>query len=94
MKNNVGEIFGGAVGTAVSATGTALQTSEVLQIISLVITIIGGLITILMALLNWWKNAKKDGKIDKEEIQGGIQIIQDGLENLKDKPKEDKEEKK
>lgn len=88
------EVVGGMCGTALSAVGTGLQTSEVLQIISLVLTIIGSIITIVMAIMNWWKKAKADGKITKEEIQEGIDIIQDGIEDLKDKTKEDKEDKK
>lgn len=86
------EVVGGMCGTALSAVGTGLQTSEVLQIISLVLTIIGSLITIAMAIINWWKKAKADGKITSDEIQEGIEIIQDGLDDLKDKTKEDKEE--
>ena len=88
------EVVGGMCGTALSAVGTGLQTSEVLQIISLVLTIIGSLITIAMAIINWWKKAKADGKITSDEIQEGIEIIQDGLDDLKDKTKEDKEDKK
>ena len=89
------EVVGGMCGTALSAVGTGLQTSEMLQIISLVLTIIGSIITIVMAIMNWWKKAKADGKITKEEIQEGIDIIQDGIEDLKDKTqKEDKEDKK
>ena len=87
------EVVGGMCGTALSAVGTGLQTSEVLQIISLVLTIIGSLITIAMAIINWWKKAKADGKITSDEIQEGIEIIQDGLDDLKDKTqKDDKEE--
>ena len=88
------EVVGGICGTTLSAVGTSLQTSEVLQIISLVLTIIGSLITIAMAITNWWKKAKADGKITSEEIQEGVQIIQDGIKTLKDKTQEDKEEKK
>ena len=87
------EFLGGILGTALSATGTATQTNEVLQTISLIITILGGIITlIVIPLLTWYKNAKKDGKITSDEIQEGVKIVQDGLENLKDKNKEDKEE--
>ena len=87
------EVVGGMCGTALSAVGTGLQTSEVLQIISLVLTIIGSLITITMAIINWWKKAKADGKITSDEIQEGIEIIQNGVNDLKDKTqKEDKEE--
>lgn len=78
------ELIGGSIGTALSAVGTGLQTNEVLQTISLVITIIGGLITfIIVPLANWYKNAKKDGKIDKDELKDGINIIVEGSEKLK-----------
>lgn len=80
------ELIGGSIGTALSAVGTGLQTNEVLQTISLVITIIGGLITfIIVPLLNWYKHAKIDGKIDKDELKNGIGIIVEGSEKLKDK---------
>ena len=63
------ETIGGVVGTSVSAVGTGMQTNEVLQRISIILTIVGTIITIVMALVNWWKNAKKDGKITKDEIE-------------------------
>lgn len=92
MKN---ELIGGGIGTLLSATGTAIQPNEVLQTISLIITIIGGLITIVFAVITWYKNATKDGKIDKEEVKELIDIVQDGTENIKesldDKKKGDKE---
>lgn len=81
MKN---ELIGGSIGTALSAVGTGLQTNDVLQTISLIITIIGGLITfIIVPLLTWYKNAKKDGKIDADEAQEAIKIITDGSEKIK-----------
>ena len=95
MRNDIIGLIGTATGTSVSATGTAIQTNDVLQAISLVITIIGGLITIVFAVITWYKNAKKDGKIDKEEVNELIDIVQDGTENIKealdDKKKGDKE---
>lgn len=79
------ELIGGSIGTALSAVGTGLQTNEILQTISLVITIIGGLITfIIVPLLNWYKHAKIDGKIDKDELKDGIDIIVEGSEKIKD----------
>ena len=94
--NKFKEFFGGIFGTALSATGTALQTNEVLQTISLIITILGGLLTlIVIPLYNWYKNAKKDGKITKEEIDDGIETLQEGIEGMKnvidDKKKGDKD---
>ncbi len=95
MKNDVIGLIGTGIGTSVSATGTAIQPNEVLQTISLIITIVGGLITIVFALLTWYKNATKDGKIDKEEIKEAIDIVQKGGQDIKDalddKKKGDKE---
>ena len=91
MKN---ELIGGSIGTALSAVGTGLQTNDVLQTISLIITIIGGLITfIIVPLVTWYKNAKKDGKIDKDEIEDAIDIVVEGSEKIKGQV-EDKDEKK
>lgn len=82
MKN---ELLTGSVGTAISAFGTATQTNEVLQTISLVITIVGGIITfIVVPLINWYNKAKKDGKIDKEELKDGVNIIIDGSKDVKE----------
>lgn len=73
MKNNLGELIGGLVGTSTSAVGTALQTNDVLQTISLIITILGGIVSlIVIPILTWYKNAKKDGKITQEEIDEGL----------------------
>ena len=91
MKN---ELIGGSIGTALSAVGTGLQTNDVLQTISLIITIVGGLITfIIVPLLTWYKNAKKDGKIDADELKEGVKIVIDGSEKIKGQV-EDKDEKK
>lgn len=92
MKN---ELIGGSIGTALSAVGTGLQTNDVLQTISLIITIIGGLITfIIVPLLTWYKNAKKDGKIDAEELEEGVKIVIDGSEKIKGQVEDKKDEKK
>ena len=93
MKN-MGELTASAVGTGTSAVGTAIQPNQILQTISLVITIIGGIITIVSALYIWFKKAKEDGKITKDEIEEGVKIISDGVndikESLDDKKKGDK----
>lgn len=83
------ETKGGIFGTIISAIGTGIQTSEILKTISLILTIIGSIITIAMALSNWWKQAKKDGKITKDEVKDAVKIIKDGTENII--KKEDKE---
>ena len=83
MTNN--ELLIGTIGTTLSCVGTAMQTNEILQAISIIIAIIGGLITFIFTpLANWFKKAKKDGKIDTEELKDGINIIVDGSEKIKE----------
>ena len=81
------EVYGGIAGTITSIVGTSMQTNEVLQMVSLILTIIGTIITIAMALLNWYKQAKKDGKITKDEIKDAVDIISDGIEDIKSNTK-------
>ena len=89
------------LGNVLSVIGVALtpqQLENVEHITAIICMIVGLLITIICSiiipLIKWWKKAKADGKITEDEIQEGVQIIQDGLNNLKDKSKEDKEENK
>ena len=77
------DVIASAVSTAVAGTGTAIQPDQVLQYISIVLTIIATLITIILALRAWWKDAKKDGKITKDEIDEGVKIVSDGVEDIK-----------
>ena len=85
------EILGGSIGTAISLVGTAIQTNELLQTISLIITIIGAFITyILVPILIWYNKAKKDGKITKDELKEGNEILKEGIEKIsKQSKKED-----
>ena len=85
------EIITGTVGTSISMFGTVIQTNELLQTISLIITIIGAIITYIgLPLFTWYQNAKKDGKITKEEIKEGKEIIDKGIEKIsKQSKKED-----
>ena len=88
------ELLSGTIGTALSIVGTAMQTNEILETISLVITIIGGVITfIVVPILNWYRHAKKDGKIDADEIKEGLDIIVDGSERVKDEIDKGKDDK-
>ena len=82
----INELLAGTLGTGTCAVGTALQTNDVLQTISLVITILGGIMTlIVLPILNWYRKSKEDGKITKEEIDEGLDTLQEGFEKLKDK---------
>ena len=79
------ECVGSTICTAVAGTSTAIQPNQVLQYIQLAITIVAGLISIILGLRAWWKDAKKDGKIDKEEVEDAIDIVMGGVNYIKDK---------
>ena len=86
------ELLAGLLGTVLSSAGAMADVNEVLTIVSTIITILGGIMTlIVIPLVTWYKRAKEDGKITKEELQEGIDIVKDGVEELKDK--QDKEKK-
>lgn len=89
------------LGNAVSVVGVALTPQELENaehITAIICMIVGLLITIVCSivipLIKWWKKAKADGKITEDEIKEGVEIIENGINELKDKTKEDKEEKK
>ena len=61
------------------------QTNEIFQIVELVFAILTSVILLLYRLWKWYNEAKKDGKITREEIKDGIDIIIDGVEDIKKK---------
>ncbi len=88
------------LGNAVSVVGVALTPQElesVEHITAIICMIVGLLITItgsiVIPFIKWWKKAKADGKITKDELNEGADIIENGINDLKDKI-EDKEDKK
>ena len=86
-KNYVAEfINGGQYLVAVA------QTNEVFQIIELVASIVVSLVLIAYRLWRWYKEAKKDGKITKEEIEEANDIVSEGAKEIKGKEKHDKDE--
>ena len=59
--------------------------NETLQWIELVISIIVSLVLLAYRLWRWYNEAKKDGKITKEELKEGIDILSEGIEDIKKK---------
>lgn len=82
------EIGGNSIMYVLSLT----NTKEIFEIISLILSIFISILIIISKLLQWFKNAKKDGKITIDEVKDGIDIISDGVDSIRDKV-EDKEDK-
>ena len=77
------KIMIGILGTSVSAVGAGLSVTELQAIISIIVTVLGFIISVLIPLCvklyNKIKDAKEDGKVDKEEMED---IIYTGKEIL------------
>ena len=91
----------GIFGTALSAAGAGLSVNELQAIISMTVTIVGFIISVLIPLgvklVNKIKAAKKDGKVDKEEMKDilstGKEIVEETkkvIDEIKDKHAGDK----
>lgn len=97
---NTGRIVGSVIGNCLSVFGVILnaeQINTVESITSIVCMIIGLLITIISAIvipiIKWYKNAKKDGIIDEEEINDLGEILQNGVEQVESQlPKKEKKD--
>lgn len=94
-------VYIGMLGTAVSAVGAGMSVTDLQAIISMTVTIVGFIISVLIPLgcklVNKIKAAKKDGKIDKDEmkdiISTGKEIVDETkkvIEEVKDKHAGDK----
>lgn len=81
MKRELFEVSGNGLMYVLTAT----QTKEVFEIISLVLSILISLLIITSKLVVWFKKAKEDGKITKDELKEGIEILQDGKKEIEDK---------
>lgn len=69
--------------------GVAVQPYEVFQWIQLGLAILCSVVLLAYRIWCWYKKAKADGKIDKEEINEVIDIVKDGVEDIKDKVDKD-----
>lgn len=89
-------LIGGLLGTIISASGAAISVNDVQLVISIIATILGLLITIttsvVLPLIKQVRKIKEDGKITNEEVQETVEVINNGLKEVKEEI--DKESKK
>lgn len=67
---------------SVATASTILQTNEVFQILQIILTISALAVGLAYRLWHWYKEAKKDGKITKEEIEEAVDITITGLHDI------------
>lgn len=73
MNKEIGSI----VGNVVTYVLAAVQQNEILQIIEFVLSAILTVVILVYRVWHWYQEAKKDGKIDKEEIDQLGKIIEE-----------------
>lgn len=88
MKKDLFEIGGNGAMYVLSVT----NTREIFEWISLILSIIISVLIIGGKLFRWWKKAKADGKIDKEELDEAIEIVEDGIKDINEKTQKGEKE--
>lgn len=87
----------GIIGTAISSMGMVVSTEQLEQVISIICSVVGVIIVIITSivipLIQWWKKAKADGKITKEEIDEAKEIVESGISQLPKNEKSDSNKK-
>lgn len=69
-------------GCALEAVLTLTQTNEVFQLIQICLTILSTLVVLGFTFYKWYKKAKEDGKITKDEVD---ELVDEIKENINDR---------
>ena len=77
---------------SVAILSTAIQPDRTLQIISMILTILSLTLSLIIKLINWYRQAKADKKITKEELHEAVEITKDGIEKINETIKEHKKD--
>ena len=77
---------------SIAILSTAIQPDRTLQIISMILTILSLTLSLIIKLINWYRQAKADRKITKEELNEAGEITKDGIEKINETIKEHKDE--
>lgn len=83
---NVRNFLISSIGVATSFTGMAISTTELSEIISIITGVLGLVIVIITSIVipvvKWFIKARKDGKIDDEEIIELCDTVENGVKKI------------
>lgn len=68
---------------SVAVITTAIQPASIMQYISIGLTIIATIISICFSVYNWYKKAKEDKKISREELEEFENTLKNGIKDIK-----------
>lgn len=88
MNEHIADGFGIGLNVVLTAT----QTNETFRTISLVLTIITTVVVLARNIYDWYVKAKRDGKIDKDEVKDLIDIVDQGVNDIKDEVDKNKKD--
>lgn len=71
---------------------TVTQTKEVFELISLILSIAISVLIIVSKLVTWIKKSTADGKITSEEVKDAVDIVSNGVNDIKNKIDKEKKE--
>ena len=66
-------------GCALEAVLTLTQTNQVFQLIQIILTILSTLVVFGFTVYKWYKKAKEDGKITKDEVEDLVDEIKENI---------------
>ena len=77
--------FIGIIGNGIGYVLAGLQSHPVLQIIEFIFSAILTCVILAYRIWKWWREAKKDGKIDDDELEELGNIIEEETKGKGDK---------
>lgn len=84
MKFRFLEVFSGTTSGAGIAYGLA-NIHEILGIIVLVASLVSTVLLTTLKVIDWYKKAKADGKITADEVKEVVEVVKEGVDDIKDK---------
>lgn len=72
------------VASALTTVTAAMSTNETAQLILYILGIVSALFSLSWNIWKWYKDAKKDGKIDDKEMEDLKKTVDDGAKEIGD----------
>ena len=76
--------LGEDIGNGIMYCCSMAQVEQALRIASFILSILISVLIIISRVYEWWKKAKADGEITKDEIDELGHIVGDGIKDIKE----------
>ena len=76
--------LGEDIGNGIMYCCSMAQVEQALRIASFILSILISILIIISRVYEWWKKAKADGEITKDEIDELGHIVGDGIKDIKE----------